>query len=213
MNLDELRFFDPRGEIDFSANRLPHWQQNEGIYFATFRLADSVPKHLFDEWIGQRDCWLRIHPQPWSQVEEREYFQRFTATMECWLDAGHGACVLRRQACASVVASTLRHFDGKRCDLFAFVIMPNHVHVLVRLTGGQDLGKVLHSWKSFSAHRINAVLGSRGRVWQRDYFDRLVRDGAHFRRCVRYIRRNPTKARLRTSEYLLYESNLSRAIE
>jgi putative transposase len=213
MNLEELRFFDSRGELEISVNRLPHWHQAGGIYFVTFRLADSVPKHLLDEWMGQRDCWLKIHPQPWSQVEEREYNRRFTGTMERWLDAGYGACVLRHQECASAVDTALRHFDGERCDLMASVIMPNHVHALFRLQPDHGLEEIVHTWKSFTAHRINALRGTRGHLWQRDYFDRLVRDEAHFRRCVRYIRRNPAKARLPANGYLLYESDLARAIE
>jgi REP element-mobilizing transposase RayT len=213
MRLDELMYFNSRGQIVFSANRLPHWQQAGGIYFVTFRLADSVPKQLLDRWVAEREGWLRFHPSPWSQEEEREYHERFTGAMERWLDAGHGSCVLRRPECARVVESALRHFDGQRCDLFTSVVMPNHVHALFRLREGHTLEKMVHTWKRFTARRVNAMLGSRGHLWQRDYFDRLVRDYAHFGRCVRYIRRNPEKARLRSGEYLLYESELGREIE
>ena len=213
MNLDKLRFFDPRGKIEHTANRLPHWQQTGGIFFVTFRLADSVPKHLLDRWVAERETWLRIHPTPWSQEIEREYHERFTGAIERWLDAGHGACVLRRPECAAIVESVLRFFEGERCNLYASVVMPNHVHVLMRVCEGFSLNGVVHSWKSFSANRINEMLGSQGHLWQRDYFDRLVRDGAHFRRCVRYLRRNPTKARLQPGEYLLSECDLVRGLD
>ena len=213
MRLDELKFFDPRGEIDFSKNRLPHWQQAGGVYFVTFRLGDAVPKSLLDRWTAERAAWLRVHPQPRTDDDERDYHARFTAAMERWLDAGHGACVLRQPPCAAIVADALRHFERVRHDQLSWVIMPNHVHALFTLRAGHMLEDVLHSWKRFTARRINALLGRSGNLWQRDYFDRLVRDAAHFGRCVRYIRRNSEKAKLRSGEFLLWESDLARQIE
>ena len=53
------------------------------------------------------------------------------------------------------MADALRHFDGERYHLEAFVVMPNHVHVLVQLKPGHSLSEILHSWKSFAVHQIN----------------------------------------------------------
>jgi len=75
------------------------------------------------------------------------------------------------------------------------------------------LEKVIRSWKTFSARKINSLLSRSGSLWQRDYFDRLVRDEAHLANCVRYIRRNPEKAHLQDGEYIFYESELAKAIE
>ena len=213
MRLEELKFFDPRGEIDFSENRLPHWQQPGGIYFVTFRLGDAVPKNLLDRWVGEQAAWFRVHPLPWTDNEEREYHARFTAAMERWLDAGHGSCVLAQPSCARVVAEALQHFEGERHEQFSWVIMPNHVHALFTLHASHTLEGMLHSWKLFTARRINDLLGRTGNLWQRDYFDRLVRNASHFARCARYIRRNPEKARLRAGEYRLFESELAQQIE
>jgi REP-associated tyrosine transposase len=60
--------------------------------------------------------------------------------------------------------------------------------------------------------RINRLIGDSGGLWQRDYFDRLVRHEKHFARCVRYIRNNAEKAHLRLGEYILYESDIARAV-
>jgi putative transposase len=57
------------------------------------------------------------------------------------------------------------------------------------------------------------LLGRSGNLWQRDYFDRLVRDENHFANCLRYIRRNPEKARLPKGQYILYQSDLAKRIE
>ena len=211
--MDELRFFNPYADIRFTANRLPHWQQEGAVYFVTFRLADAVPQRLRDEWENERDGWLRAHPEPWSSQTELEYHKRFSAAMEQWLDAGHGSCVLRRPECARLVDETLQHFEGQRLALIASIVMPNHVHALFAQNAEWPLERILRSWKSFTSRRINALLGGDGGLWQRDYFDRLVRDEKHFANCVRYIRRNPQRARLRDREYILYESDLARSIE
>lgn len=141
-----------------------------------------------------------------------EYHRRFSAAMERWLDAGHGSCVLRDPANASIVAEALRHFDGERCTQIAWVVMPNHVHSLFVPHAGWPLSELLHSWKSYTSSAINKHMEREGALWQKDYFDRIIRDGQHLENVVRYIRRNPAKARLHTGEYVLYESELARSI-
>jgi REP element-mobilizing transposase RayT len=211
--MGELRFFNPYADIRSTANRLPHWQQEGAVYFVTFRLADAVPHRLRTQWESEREAWLRVHPQPWGIDVEREYHERFSEAIERWLDAGHGSCILRRPNCAAVVAEALRHFDGQRVVQIAWVVMPNHVHTLFVQNAAWSLEKILLSWKGFTARRINALLGRAGNFWQRDYFDRLVRDHKHFANCVRYMRRNPVKAGLHAGEFIAYESGLARIVE
>jgi REP element-mobilizing transposase RayT len=173
---------------------------------APFRLADSIPSRLRDQWENEREAWLKIHPEPWTDETEREYHQRFSGAIERWLDAGHGACLLRRRDCAQVVADTLRHFEGERVVMISLVIMPNHVHALFVQNPEWPLEKLIQSWKRFAARQINKLLDRSGNFWQRNYFDRLVRDEKHFANCVRYIRRNPEKASLGKDEFILWES-------
>ena len=97
-----------------------------------------------------------------------------------------------------------RHFDGDRYILHAWVIMPNHVHLLVSMAAGIRLEKVIASWKRFSANQIQQRRGTIGGIWQKDYFDRLIRNEGHFRNVVRYIRNNPVKGNLPVGEYQLY---------
>ncbi|PYJ70176.1 MAG: hypothetical protein DME76_06465 [Verrucomicrobia bacterium] len=111
-----------------------------------------------------------------------------------------------------VVDETLRHFDGKRLALISSIVMPNHIHALLVQHPEYSLEDLLHSWKTFTSRTINRLLGHSGTLWQRSYFDRLVRDEKHFRNCVRYIRRNPEKAYLVAGEYILYESDVAKAI-
>ena len=210
--MNELRFFNPYTNIRHTENRLPHWQQEGAVYFVTFRLADSVPSRLLGQWADEREAWLRVHPEPWSFEIDREYHQRFSGALEQWLDESHGACSLRRNDCAKIVVETLRHFEGERDVLISGVVMPNHVHCLFVQNPEWPLEKLIRSWKGFTARQINKLLGRVGSFWQRDYFDRLVRDQNHFTNCVRYIRRNPEKANLRPHEFILWESELAREI-
>lgn len=212
MDVSDLRFYNPFAETAVTANRLPHWQQKGAVYFLTFRLADSIPKHLLDQWAAEREAWLAHHPQPWSMDVDAEYHHRFSGAMESWLDAGHGSCALRQPECRVHVEQALRHFAGERCAQIAWVIMPNHVHVLSVLNATWTLEDMIHSWKLYSARKINKYLGRCGPFWQKDYFDRLVRDHDHFANCVRYIRRNPIKAKLSDGEYTLYESDMVKGI-
>jgi len=211
--MDTLRFFNPYEEIRFTENLLPHWQQNGATYFVAFRLADSVPTHLRTQWEDERKAWLQFHPEPWNIETEQEYHKRFTVAIERWLDAGYGSCVLRLVDCARIVDNALRHFDRQRLALISSVVMPNHVHALLIQNADHPLEHLLHSWKAFSSRNINRLGGRSGTLWQRSYFDRLVRDEKHFRNCVHYIRRNPEKAHLKPGEYIPYESDMAKQIE
>ena len=95
-----------------------------------------------------------------------------------------------------MVASAIRHFDGDRYRLFAWCVMPNHVHAVLQPLGTWNLAQILHSWKSFTAQRANALLNRSGAFWQREYYDRMLRDGKEFLRAVEYVGRNPEKAGL-----------------
>jgi len=207
--MSELRFFNPYAEIRHTGSRLPHWQQQGAVYFITFRLADAIPSRLRNQWEDERDAWLKVHPEPLDGETESEYHQRFSGAIERWLDAGHGACLLRRQDCARIVAETLRHFEGERVVMVSFAVMPNHVHALFVQNPEWPLEKLTQSWKRFTARQINKLLDRSGNFWQRDYFDRLIRDEKHFANCVRYIRRNPEKASLGKDDFILWESQIA----
>ncbi|HEX8491193.1 MAG TPA: transposase, partial [Chthoniobacterales bacterium] len=107
---------------------------------------------------------------------------------------------------------TLQHFEGERVVMISFVVMPNHVHAVFVQNAEWPLEKLLQSWKRFMTREVNKLLGRAGNLWQRDYFDRLGRDEKHFTYCIRYIRRNPEKARLPPNEFILWESETAVAV-
>ncbi len=199
-----IRFFDPYAEIQMTENKLPHWQQPGATYFFTWRLVDAVPVSLLSGWNEEKAAWLRHHPEPWSEGERKEFETRFLLAMEKWLDAGYGRCVLRDGVVREIVMDSLRHFDGVRYRLLAWVVMPNHVHVVASMHPAWEMGQVLGGWKGYTALLINRWLGEEGGLWQEDAYNRLVRDAAHFGRVVRYIERNPEKAGLGGEDFGLF---------
>src|SRR5262249_17968468 len=129
-----------------SRRRLPHIYRIGVPLFVTFRLAGSLPQgRVFDP----------------DTVTSGEAF----GLMDRVLDAGRvGPTYLRRRECARIVVEAIQFHAGKSYELHAYVVMPNHVHMLV--TPLMDPAGFLRSIKGFSARRINALLGLRGEFWQ-----------------------------------------------
>ncbi len=218
-----------------SRGYLPHFESDEAIQHVTFHLADSVAKSV----IERIDRELRIvgdgerkranleigDPEGKRRAEKRK-------RLDEWIDAGHGSCVLREPVIAEMVQESLLSFDGERYRLLAWVVMPNHVHVLFKPLNGWTVAKIVASWKKFTARGICDWRRANGeeataagtarrqsgdwrsqekerdqsgdwrsrRVWHREYWDRYIRDGKHFRQVIEYIHMNPVKAGLVRSE-------------
>jgi type I restriction enzyme R subunit len=210
-----FELFDPQADVSVRQGTLPHWYQAGVTYFITFRTEDSVPQELAAAWHAQRDAWLRsegLDPtsSAWKQLLrgrpelERAFHATFTRHFIEYLDRGCGACVLARPELARIVADSLARFDAERYHLGDYVVMPNHVHVLVRLLGATEIERQCRSWKKFTAGRINRALGKQGRFWQEESFDHLVRSPEQFDALRTYIAENPKKAKLRPGEFLHY---------
>ena len=174
-----------RPSTPYHRTRLPHFEAGSLPQHICFRLADSLPQSLLQQW----DDELRRLPETERHNERRR-------RIETVLDQGRGECLLRRPEVAALARDALRHFDGDRYHLHGWVIMPNHVHVLATLRGDNTLSGVVHAWKSYTAHRQNHILGRSGALWSADYFDRFMRDEAHFAATLDYIHWNPVRAGL-----------------
>jgi REP element-mobilizing transposase RayT len=173
----------------YSRAYLPHYNNPGTIQSVTFRLADSMPQSKIHEIEEQ----LANHSPENIDTERRK-------KMEAWLDTGMGCCALRHPAVAALVQETLLKWDGDRYRLFAWCIMPNHVHALIQTIA--PLSRIIQSWKSFTGRWINqkhtalrlAIPGTA--LWFREYWDRYIRDQNHFDRARAYIERNPVSAGL-----------------
>ena len=192
-------FFD-RDDIEHLhfGRYLPHWHQDGRYVFVTFRLADSLPQAKLREYAIEKEQWFKLHPRPWSKEDEKEYYRRFFDTFDKWLDSNYGSCLLADSRYRTIVEKALHYYDGTHYELVAYVVMANHVHLLVRMLGEVDVRRVIQSLKSFTAKEINKVAGTQGRIWQSESFDRIIRDKHHLHRVIDYIfRNNPTLAWIR----------------
>ena len=97
---------------------------------------------------------------------------------------------------AGKVEEAMLFFDGSRYRLEAWDVMPNHVHAMLTPIAGWELGQILHSWKSYTSKESNKLLGRSGEFWQKENFDRYVRDERHYCNAIAYIEDNPVKAGL-----------------
>ncbi|WP_395745096.1 transposase [Prosthecobacter sp.] len=195
--------------VEITQQTLPHWVQAGVSYFFTFRLADSVPQELLEQWVRQRAVWLENHPQPWNDADALEYAELFTERMDAWLDAGHGSCALRDPQIRRHVEQALCKFDGLRLDLECAVIMPNHVHLLLKPREDENVFKLVGGMKGASARVCNIQLGRPPQAfWMEDSYNRIVRDYDELSAFRDYIRGNPQKAGLLSGEFTLIENHV-----
>ncbi len=164
---------------------LPHFDGGEITQTINLRLSDSLPKAILKKW--ERE----LAESPSAGVEAV-----LRRRIEHYLDQGYGSCCLKDDRVAAIVQESLLHFDDQRYRLWAWVLMPNHVHILMTPHRSWSLSAIMKSLKSYTSHEANKILGRSGQFWMEDYFDRYIRDKKHFASAIAYIENNPVKARL-----------------
>lgn len=194
---------------------LPHWDVEHGIYFVTWHLADAVPVEERSA-IEQRCDWYasmlrtRSGPIVAAQLDLVHRYRR--RLINRTLDLNLGSCVLHGDA-AALVANAIMYFDTARYDLYAWCVMPNHAHVVFSCDSRHALDRVLHSWKSYTANRVNELLDRSGTLWREDYFDTSVRDTKQLQQTIAYVLANPEKAGLKEWPYRAsYPERIARVI-
>ena len=215
--MTDLRFFDPSDQYVVAWRNLPHWCQAGTVCFMTWRTADSMPKPVVQRWEAERAELLRQHHID-SAGDWRAALNRLPAVVrqkikwtltERWdshLDNCHGRCVLKRPELGQIVADSLCSFDGERYVVTDFVVMPNHIHLLVAFLDEDTMLKQVANWKRYTARTINVELKDKGHFWQEEDFDHLVRSPEHFDYYRRYIADNPIRAHLKDGEWILYSA-------
>jgi putative transposase len=214
----------PGDRVWWDRGYIPHIESHLLTQHVCYHLADSLPTHVIQGMLSE----LKATP---PSLRSTEMEQRVMA----YLDAGHGSCVLREPELALLVQDAFILFHGVRYTLYAWCVMPNHVHVLFKPLEGWTMSRIIATWKSYTGRRISEwrqraglataptglprlspLSGGPGfvempggptkedvpngpRVWQREYFDRYIRDDAHFANALRYIHANPVKAGIAAS--------------
>jgi REP element-mobilizing transposase RayT len=182
----------------YKSSNLPHWDCGGIFQVITYRLADSLPKSYLEKLKKQ----LNNSNDQVSQESRKE--------IEILLDMAYGSCVLKEAQCAAIVEENWMNFHRKRYEVIAGVIMPNHVHILIKVYMQVQLGKIIKSWKSYTSRKIKELLISGSvdghvdklgecyrsddrlsqGVWQRGYWDRYIRDEKHYHQTIDYIKKN-----------------------
>jgi putative transposase len=159
---------------------LPHRDEPGLTQMVTFHVADSFPASLRSEW----ELLLRIE----DNHERRKRLQAY-------LDKGQGECPLRQPHLAKLVEATFQFYNLRDYELRAWVVMPNHVHVLFSV-GQRPMSRVIMDWKKYTAREANKLLNQHGPFWAADYWDTFMRNPDHELQARNYIERNPVKAGL-----------------
>ncbi|MBG7608099.1 MAG: transposase [Verrucomicrobia bacterium] len=169
-----------------SRGYLPHWDFKNSVQGITFRLFDSVPKDVILKWKRELE---KIE----DEVARKEELHRKISRYE---DVGMGECLLGIAEVAGIVCGKLHAEDGCQYKLLEWCVMPNHVHVLIKLLPDHSLSDIVQKWKGGSSMEINCILKRSGALWAVDYYDRFVRDEDDYFSCRNYIRMNPVKVGL-----------------
>jgi REP element-mobilizing transposase RayT len=185
-----------------SRGYLPHVKREGASYFVTFRLVDALPKEVLLKFEAEKAERLRsLHERARRGLalnDTEEDIQRdFRRLVERYLDAGHGACHLRRPEIAQLMGGAIRHFDGQRYLLADWVVMPNHAHAVLWPMPNELLGEILKSWKQFTSRRAKPLVGIKEEAfWQPESYEHWIRNDDEKARICRYIRNNPVVAGL-----------------
>jgi len=199
-----FRGLHPELPIRVYHRHLPHWRQQGATYFVTFRLADSIPQEQLRSLKRWREHWEQTHQEPRSEAEWRELAREITKRTEAYLDEGYGECIFKEKCLAEEMSQSLRHFQDVRYQTSCVVVMPNHIHLVIRPFNGFELQELLQSSKGFVARKVNSHLKRKGQLWEEESYDRIIRDEEHLLRVIQYIGRNPEKAGLSAEDCCLW---------
>jgi len=175
---------------------LPHWTLDGANYHVVFRLADSLPAAVVEDYRKEQAALLAETADPADPAIQDRLRALFSSRIEQLLDTGRAACWLARTEIADLTAGSLRHFDGTRYHLHAWCVMPNHVHAVMQPLEPHELPDILHSWKSYIATVANRLLRRSGEFWQKESYDHVIRDAAEMEKTIRYVQANPAGAGL-----------------
>lgn len=191
---------------------LPHYQPPDATFFVTSRLAGSLPEEVIarlkEEYEQKEKLLLKIKNEKERKqkliVERKRYFVRFDELLD---KATEGPHWLKDERVAEEVAEAIHFRDGKKYELIAYCIMPNHVHLVFYVgrnvistkrsnASRYILAPILQSLKGYTAHKANKILNRTGAFWQHESYDHVVQDERELERVIAYVLNNPVKAGL-----------------
>ena len=179
---ESFKGLDHSQEVTQYARHLPHYRQKGATYFLTFRLIDALPTSVLEELKEREGIWRRRLEQLTQDSPEYASAQEAYAQHRLEqairendaLDEGMGACVMSSHSIRRIVDEALLYFHSVRMELYAFVTMPNHVHVLFRPFEGYEPERLAGSWKAHTGRVIHQQLRTQGPLWQEESWPQLL---------------------------------------
>ena len=175
-------------------SNLPHWSKMDTLVFVTFRLGDSLPPNVGKQIIEEYELWKKLQPTHLSEEElQYRYRMEWHRNINRLLDdKPYGSCLLAQPQLRKIVEEEIMRYDGLHYDVLAFVIMPNHVHILFRTFPKYTISSIMHSIKRISSFRIRKLMPSIDKtIWRKESFDCLIRSAHQHRKIREYILNNP----------------------
>ena len=157
---------------------LPHWKPEGAGLFLTWRLHGSLPREVLE---SRREA---------NAAREFVRQDRILDQVQCgptWLKDDRVAAMVAGALCTA--AEVLKLYE-----LFAWVIMSNHVHLFIKPHA--TLARINHSVRSYTAHEANRILQRSGHFWQPESYDHWSRDLRQSEKIIAYIEESPVKAGL-----------------
>lgn len=192
-------------ETIYYRRKLPHIHPQNTPLFITFNLVDSLPAAVVAELQAQREKEL----QTAKDAEERYIIQKkYFGYYDEWLDrCQHGHDWLRQESIAQIVADEIHRVAGQHYELYAYCIMPNHVHLLIRSliekfppsrmpSAISPVAEIMRLLRGRTARYCNLALNRTGKFWHHESYDHYVRNEPEMERIILYILNNPVKAGL-----------------
>ena len=207
--------FNEHAPVEIYYRNLPHWHQNGATCFVTFRLVDSIPRAVLERWNHERAQWLKVrgitdrmgHKERETAYrkidpkQRRNFEQKNSRRLFTELDQCHGCCLFKNEAARNLLQAAMLHYDGQYYHSGDFVIMPNHVHWIIQPFEDSKLWKSMQSIKRFVSTQLTRMDLHKGKLWQSESYDHLIRNRIELVRIRKYITENPNKANLREHAY------------
>lgn len=182
---------------------LPHIQPPGATLFITFRLAGSLPKEIVQS-ISDEYAMLThiISKEGIDKADAVKKRLKLIFKYDKYLHKSNlGPHFLKHPKIAKIVCDSIHFHEGSMFELFAYCVMSNHVHIVLKPNHIKDdeyvlMSKILHSIKSYTASEANKILGRKGQFWKNESFDHYIRSDQSFNRIIKYVMDNPVEANL-----------------
>lgn len=199
---------------EFYRKNLPHFQQPGQAYFVTWCLHDAVPAKALERYsLMLKNAKSEIEIANSNDLDEKTIVElkiKHNNIRKQYMKALDDLLHIQKEFSTDlskdenrlVLIETLRFWEGKRLENYAFCIMPNHIHWVFRTFEKDEnakpvyLQEILQSVKRYSANKLNKIAGKIGTVWQSESYDTTVRDNIHLYNAIEYTCNNPVTAGL-----------------